>query len=84
MRTASLRQVQHNFGEVLRWLADGDEVQITRRRKVVAKLVPANPARAAKVDWTAHERDLNRAFPNGPLRGSPATDMVLEQRAERG
>ena len=41
MRTASIRQVRHDFSRVLEWFANGEEVAITRRRETVARLLPA-------------------------------------------
>jgi antitoxin (DNA-binding transcriptional repressor) of toxin-antitoxin stability system len=44
MKTASIRQVRHDFNTVLDWLNAGEQVEISKRGKVVALLVP--PARA--------------------------------------
>jgi len=41
MKTASVREVQHHLSKVLAWVEKGEEVQITRRNKPVAKIVPA-------------------------------------------
>jgi prevent-host-death family protein len=40
MKTASIRDVRHHFNRVLEWVADGAEVEITNRRRSVARLVP--------------------------------------------
>jgi prevent-host-death family protein len=40
MKTASIRDVRHHFNRVLEWVADGEEVDITNRRRPVARLVP--------------------------------------------
>jgi len=40
MKTASIRDVRHHFNRVLEWVADGEEVDITHRRRPVARLVP--------------------------------------------
>ena len=44
MKTASVRELRQNFGSVLTWIEAGQEVQITKRRRVVARLVPENSA----------------------------------------
>ena len=41
MKTATVRQLRTEFPKVLAWVNAGEEVAITRRRKVVANLVPA-------------------------------------------
>jgi antitoxin (DNA-binding transcriptional repressor) of toxin-antitoxin stability system len=40
MKTATVRELRQNFGALLSWLEDGQEIQITMRRRVVARLVP--------------------------------------------
>ena len=40
MKTATVRQIQHHFNEVLAWVNQGTEVCVTRRRQPVAMLVP--------------------------------------------
>ena len=37
MKTASVRDVQHHLSKVLAWVEKGEEVQITRPNKPVAK-----------------------------------------------
>jgi len=44
MKTASVQQVPKQWPEILRWVAAGEEVEVTERNRVVAKLVPAKPA----------------------------------------
>jgi antitoxin (DNA-binding transcriptional repressor) of toxin-antitoxin stability system len=40
MKMASIRQVRHDFGTVLDWIEEGEQVQISKRGKVVALLSP--------------------------------------------
>ncbi len=46
MKTATVRDLRYNFPRVERLLAEGEPVQITKRNKVVAKLVPPDPPTA--------------------------------------
>ena len=41
MKTATVREVRHDFNRLLGWVADGEEVIITKRRETVARLLPA-------------------------------------------
>jgi antitoxin (DNA-binding transcriptional repressor) of toxin-antitoxin stability system len=41
MKTATVRQLRTEFPKVLAWVSAGQEVAITRRRQIVASLVPA-------------------------------------------
>jgi prevent-host-death family protein len=80
MKRASLRQVQHHLSDVMKWVDEGEEVEITRRNRTVAKLVPARPAPSSYADWSGHEEWLKRTYPHGPLKGSPVSDLVIESR----
>lgn len=44
MKTASVRDLRHRFGSLLAWINEGKEIQITMRRRVIARLVPEKPA----------------------------------------
>ena len=51
MKTATIRQVRHDFGAVLDWIGEGEQVQISKRGKIVALLSPppaVKPPRASK------------------------------------
>ena len=41
MKTASIREVRHDFSRILEWVTGGEEVAITKHRKTVARLLPA-------------------------------------------
>jgi antitoxin (DNA-binding transcriptional repressor) of toxin-antitoxin stability system len=69
MKTASVRDIRQNFPRVLEWIADGESVAITMRRRVVAHLVPEPKKTRQKVqtpDFAAISRDIfgDRTFPN--------------------
>jgi prevent-host-death family protein len=49
MKTATVRELLHNFSGVLRWVEEGEEVQISKHGKVIARLAPPHPARARKI-----------------------------------
>ncbi len=42
VKTASVQQVPERWPDILKWVASGEEVQMTDQDKVVATLVPAN------------------------------------------
>jgi antitoxin (DNA-binding transcriptional repressor) of toxin-antitoxin stability system len=41
MKTTSVQQVPQQWADILRWIADGEEVEMTQQDRVVARLVPA-------------------------------------------
>ncbi len=47
MKTATIRLIHHDFGSVLNWVDEGEQVAVTRRGKIVALLTaPPMPARS--------------------------------------
>lgn len=77
MRTASVRDLRQNFPRVMAWIADGEQVAITMRRKVVARLVPERPQARRKPqapDFAAISREI---FGDRTFKG----DAVEAERA---
>jgi len=69
MKTASVREIRQNFPRVMAWIADGEQVAITMRRRVVARLVPEKPkvpCAVAAPDFAAISRSI---FGDRVLRG---------------
>ncbi len=44
MKQASVRDLRYDFRKIERLLAQGQEIRITKRRKVIARLVPERAA----------------------------------------
>jgi antitoxin (DNA-binding transcriptional repressor) of toxin-antitoxin stability system len=49
MKKASVRDLRFGFKKIERLLRQGEEIQITKRRRVIARLVPENPHSAAQM-----------------------------------
>ena len=79
MKTASVRQVQRNIERVLAWVADGEEVLVRRRAKVVARLVPPVPKPPRSTDFVARARAIWGARPRGTL----LSRLVSDARGDR-
>jgi len=80
MKTATVRLVRHDFGTVLNWVEQGEEVEIRKRGKVVARLMPPPPAKAARPrkrpDFAARLRGI---FGSQVVTG----DVIVEERDSR-
>ena len=74
MKTASVRDIRQNFPAVMRWIEEGENVAITMRRKVVARLIPER----APVARNAPARPFYRPG----LR--PAADATLQASRQHG
>jgi len=51
MKTATVRQLRNQYREVIGWVEAGEQVKISKRGKIIARLVPEK-AKPKKVDWT--------------------------------
>ncbi len=51
MRTATVRELRNQYRSVLGWVEAGEEVAISKRGKIIARLVPEKP-KPKRVDWT--------------------------------
>ena len=59
MKKASVRDLRYAFKKVERLLHQGEEVQITKRRRVIARLVPDGAETAKQVpDFMARLRSI--------------------------
>lgn len=54
-----MRELRNNYAKVLKWVSKGEEVEVTRRGKVVAKVIPPSPSSPVQVDWS-RSAALNR------------------------
>lgn len=80
MKTATVRELRHDFGTVLSWVEEGEAVQISKRGKVVALLSPPPPPkrllRKKRPDFAAR---LKRIYGDKVLDGN----IVVEERESR-
>ena len=81
MKTATIREVQHNLSGVLRWVEDGEEVRVMRRDKVVARLIPPG-APSKKPQWPDFATRAVSIWGRRPP-GKPASSILIEGREER-
>ena len=71
--------MQHNFSRILQDVDAGEEVQILRRKQVVARIVPDSDTPERRFpEFVSRAREI---FGEG--NGMPAGDIVLADREER-
>ncbi|MDP6526142.1 MAG: hypothetical protein QGH15_18165 [Kiritimatiellia bacterium] len=77
MKTATIRQVRNDFGTVLSWVQQGEEVTVLKRKTPVARICPARPEAPVKVimpDFAA------RAKTTFGKKKTHLSETVLEER----
>jgi prevent-host-death family protein len=73
MKTASIRDVRQHFNRILEWVADGEEVAITRRRQPVARLLPITRQQTVRQPMPDVNARLRKVFGKKMI---PATVMA--------
>jgi antitoxin (DNA-binding transcriptional repressor) of toxin-antitoxin stability system len=58
MTTVSVRDLRYDFPKIEKLLRQGEEIQITKRRKVIARLVPEKTERPPLPDFLARAREI--------------------------
>ncbi len=77
MKTASLRDLRYSFKKIEHLLRQGEEVQITKRRHVIARLVPEQPSASPELpDFIGRMRAI---YGTKKLKVSGA-DLISEDR----
>ena len=82
MKTASVQQVPQQWPEILRWVAAGEEVQVTQQDQVVARVVPAKPV--ATPDFLARAKAVWGEAPAGQPLSAVVTEARKPCRRHRG
>jgi antitoxin (DNA-binding transcriptional repressor) of toxin-antitoxin stability system len=77
MKTGTARQAQANFPELLRVVEAGEEIKVVRKKKTVARIVPANGKRK-KVDWSDTWAKVDAIFEGKLAPGKPGSRIVIE------
>jgi len=78
MKKASVRDLRFQFTKIERLLRQGEEVQITKRRRVIARLVPENgESQVSMPDFLARLRHI---YGEKKLKVSGA-ELIAEDRS---
>jgi antitoxin (DNA-binding transcriptional repressor) of toxin-antitoxin stability system len=77
MRKATVRDLRYRFREVENLLREGEEIQITKRKRVIARLMPVQPvAPCPQPDFLAR---LKKIYRGKPLKVSGA-ELISRER----
>ncbi|HRE80882.1 MAG TPA: type II toxin-antitoxin system prevent-host-death family antitoxin [Opitutaceae bacterium] len=79
MRSTTVRELRNNYSKVLEWVSKGEEVEVTRRGKAVAKVVPIAPVKPTEVDWSKSAA-LNRKAWSTVLTAEQSAAILSESQ----
>ena len=82
MKKASVRDLRYSFPRIVRWLREGESVEVTYRNRQFARLIPIGRAKMPQPEMPDWEARLARLFPEG-VKGKPASEIIRESR-DRG
>jgi len=79
MKSTTVRELRNNYSKVLKWVAKGEEVEVTRRGKPVARVVPVASAGPLEVDWNKSAA-LTRKSWSKPLTAEQSAAVLAESQ----
>jgi prevent-host-death family protein len=80
--TISMRELQQNLKKVIERVERGETVALTRRRRVIARLVPATETRPVP-PWPDLDARARAIFGNRILSDPSPSELLIQDREER-
>jgi antitoxin (DNA-binding transcriptional repressor) of toxin-antitoxin stability system len=78
MQSVNVRQLRDSR-QLFKWLEAGEVVELKKRNRVVARIVPESP-QVQPVEWPDFAARLKRNFGD---RMIPAVDLLIDERNSR-
>ena len=78
MRTTTVADLRNRFPQVFKWIEAGEQVEVTRRGRMVARIVQAPPVKARRFKIPAFA-ERARAILGASF--SPQSNLVEDERA---
>lgn len=78
MKSASVRDLRNNYTSVLRWISAGEDVLITQRGTVIARLSPETERTAQVVDWASSPEVLRDRSGDAVLSAEQSARILAE------
>ena len=82
MKRASVADLRNHFRRISAWIEDGEAVEIVKRGKAFARLIPiAVPGKIAKVDFRAQRKRIwdSRVFSSAEVRAMDDAEIDDEE-----
>jgi antitoxin (DNA-binding transcriptional repressor) of toxin-antitoxin stability system len=83
MKTATVADLRNNFRRISALIDNGESVDITKRGRVVARLVPAvdTPQKLVKPDWMAQIKEVwgDRVFSAAEVKAMRDAELEGEE-----
>ena len=83
MQTLTVRDLRYDFAKVEAWLADGQEIEITKHGKPVARLSPPRADLTRKFDVEAHRRRMKETWGDRVFTAEEVREMREAELGDR-
>jgi antitoxin (DNA-binding transcriptional repressor) of toxin-antitoxin stability system len=78
MKTATVRDLRNRYTSLLSWIGAGEEIVITQRGKVIARLVPEPASSAQRADWSQSPAVKRNRSGATTLAASQSLELIHE------
>jgi antitoxin (DNA-binding transcriptional repressor) of toxin-antitoxin stability system len=84
MKTATVRDLRNSFARISRWIEAGESVEVTKRGRVFAHLMPASPGKGKRVPKPDILARLREDFGDYVVPDAVVDEILREARASYG
>ena len=81
MKTVDVRELQHHLGRYLDSVEAGETIEVRRRKRVIARIVPRRDDVALE-PWPDYMANLSAIYPDGSI-GFAASKQIEGDRGDR-
>jgi antitoxin (DNA-binding transcriptional repressor) of toxin-antitoxin stability system len=82
MKTATVRHLRNNFSQIAKWLKDGEQVVITMRNKVIARIIP-EPSGDRTLKMPDFAARIREEYPHRRISEKESAALRREFRGDR-
>jgi prevent-host-death family protein len=82
MKRATVRELRNRYSDLLKWIEAGEEIAISRRGVVIARLVPERARKRQRVNWTKSAAFRLDRSSMPPLSTSQSAGLLAESKGE--
>ena len=82
MKSFSVRHIQHHLAAVLADVEGGEVIEVRRRGRPVARIVPLPSVAPRTADWSQAGNRLLTVYPT-PIGGVTAAQTIVDGRGDR-
>lgn len=83
MQTLTVRDLRYDFKKVEAWLANGQEIEITKHGKPVAHLSPPRSGQGGSFDAAAHQRRMIETWGDRVFTAEEVREMREAELGDR-